>query len=94
MSNETVNMTVHEKEFEVNLIEKDDKIFAKTHINNFGEVRVPDFGGGKERALENLKARVGNILTALEGDDARELRRKEAAQAAAGQAAPAQPTMN
>jgi len=86
MASTTVRMTVHEKEFEVTLTEKDGKVFAKTHVNNFGEVQVPDLGGGKDKALDGLKARVGNILAALESDEARETRRREAAQAAANPA--------
>jgi hypothetical protein len=80
MHTETVRLSVHEKEFEVTLTEKEGKIFAKTHINNFGEIQVPDLGGGKEKALEGMKARIGNILSALEADEAREVRKRDAAQ--------------
>jgi hypothetical protein len=90
MPSQNVSVTVHEKEFEVTLVEKDGKVFAKTHINNFGEVQVPDFGGGRDRALENIKARIGNILAALENDEARVTRKREAAQAAASPAQEAQ----
>lgn len=96
MPTETVRLSVHEKEFEVTLTEKDGKVFAKTHINNFGEVQVPDLGGGRDKALDGLKARVGNILAAMEADEARETRRREAAQAAANSGAvpPAAPSAN
>jgi hypothetical protein len=73
---EKVKVTVHEKEFEVEIQEKQGKSFAKTHINNFGEVTVPDFGGGRAKALENIQARIGNILRALQADENREARRK------------------
>lgn len=76
-SNERMNVTVHEKDFEVEFFEKHGKVFAKSHINNFGEVVVPDFGGGKDRALLNIQARIANILTALLDDEARETRRKQ-----------------
>ncbi|HJT24280.1 MAG TPA: hypothetical protein VJ873_06865 [bacterium] len=74
---EKVKVTIHEKDFEVELFEKDKKCFAKSHINNFGEVMVPDFGGGREKALQNIQARIGNILKAIQSDEAREARRKE-----------------
>ncbi len=86
MPNETVRLSVHEKEFEVVLSEKDGKVFARTHVNNFGEIQVPDLGGGREKALDGLKARIGNILSAMESDEARETRKREAAQAAANPA--------
>jgi hypothetical protein len=76
-ANEKVKVHIHEKDFEVELYEKQDKIFAKTHVNNFGEIVVPDFGGGKERALQNIQARIGNVLIALQADEAREARRKQ-----------------
>jgi hypothetical protein len=76
-NSEKVKVTIHEKDFEVELFEKQGKVFAKAHINNFGEVSVPDFGGGKDRALQNIQARIGNILIALESDEARETRRKQ-----------------
>ncbi len=38
---------------------------------------VPDFGGGREKALQNIQARIGNIMTAMQADEAREARRKE-----------------
>ncbi len=76
-NSEKVNVTIHEKDFEVELFEKQGKVFAKAHINNFGEVSVPDFGGGKDRAIQNIQARIGNILIALESDEARETRRKQ-----------------
>jgi hypothetical protein len=70
-------VTVHEKDFEVEFSEKQGKVFAKTHINNFGEVVVPDFGGGKDRALLNIQARIGNIMAAMQMDEAREARKKQ-----------------
>jgi len=76
-STEKIKVTIHEKDFEVEIFEKQGKVFAKTHINNFGEVSVPDFGGGKDRAVQNIQARIGNILLALESDAAREARRKQ-----------------
>jgi len=72
---ETVNVSVMEKEFSVSLSEKDGKVLAKTHIDHFGEVTVADFGGGREGALKNLRARVSNIMGTLRDDEARELRR-------------------
>jgi hypothetical protein len=74
---EKVKVNIHEKDFEVELFEKQGKVFAKTHVNNFGEVMVPDFGGGRDRALQNIQARIGNIVTAMQSDEARENRRKQ-----------------
>jgi len=74
---EKVKVTIHEKDFEVELFEKQGKVFAKTHVNNFGEVQVPDFGGGKDKAIKNIQARIGNIMTAMQSDEARETRRKQ-----------------
>ena len=74
---EKVKVTIHEKDFEVEIFEKQGKIFAKSHVNNFGEVMVPDFGGGRDRALQNIQARIGNIVTAMQSDEARETRRKQ-----------------
>ncbi|MGH7738924.1 MAG: hypothetical protein ACREL1_02140 [bacterium] len=74
---EKIKVTIHEKDFEVEVFEKQGKVFAKTHINNFGEVSVPDFGGGKDKAIQNIQARIGNILIALESDEAREARLKQ-----------------
>ena len=74
---EKVKVNIHEKDFEVELFEKQGKVFAKAHVNNFGEVQVPDFGGGKEKALKNIQARIGNIMTAMQSDEARETRRKQ-----------------
>jgi hypothetical protein len=76
-SSEKVKINIHEKDFEVEIYEKQGKVFAKTHINNFGEIVVPDFGGGKDRAIKNMQARIGNIVTALQMDEAREARRKQ-----------------
>ena len=76
-STEKVKVTIHEKDFEVEIFEKQGKIFAKSHVNNFGEVMVPDFGGGRDRALQNIQARIGNIVTAMQSDEARETRRKQ-----------------
>jgi hypothetical protein len=74
---EKVKVNIHEKDFEVELFEKQGKVFAKTHVNNFGEVMVPDFGGGRDKALLNIQARIGNIVTAMQSDEARENRRKQ-----------------
>ena len=74
---EKVKVTLLEKDFEVEIFEKQGKVYAKTHINNFGEIVVPDFGGGKEKALENIQTRIGNIVKALTSDDDREVRRKQ-----------------
>lgn len=74
---EKVKVNIHEKDFEIELSEKHGKVFAKTHVNNFGEIIVPDFGGGKEKALKNIQARIGNIVAALQLDEARENRRKQ-----------------
>jgi hypothetical protein len=76
-STEKVKVNIHEKDFEVEIIEKQGKVFAKTHLNNFGEIQVPDFGGGKDKALANIQARIGNIITAMQLDEARETRRKQ-----------------
>ncbi len=76
-ASEKVKVTIHEKDFEVELYEKQGKIFAKTHVNNFGEIQVPDFGGGRDKALRNIQARIGNIMTAMQSDEAREARRKQ-----------------
>ena len=72
---DTVNVNVMEKEFQVALSEKDGKTFAKTHIDHFGEVTVSDFGGGRDGALKNIRARVSNIMGTLREDEAREARR-------------------
>jgi hypothetical protein len=74
---EKVKVTVHEKDFEVSLFNEKGKVFAKTHINNFGEITVPDLGGGKDRALRNMQARIANILTALQDDMDREAKRQQ-----------------
>jgi hypothetical protein len=74
---EKVKVNIHEKDFEIELFEKQGKVFAKAHVNNFGEVMVPDFGGGKEKALKNIQARIGNIVVAMQLDEARENRRKQ-----------------
>ena len=76
-SNEKVRMSIHEKEFEVEVFEKQGKIYAKTHVNNFGEIMVADLGGGKDKALKNIQARIGNIVGALQSDEERENRRKQ-----------------
>jgi hypothetical protein len=72
---ETASINVLEKDFSVTLSEKDGKTYAKTHIDHFGEVSVGDFGGGREGALKNLRARVSNIMNTLRDDEAREARR-------------------
>ncbi len=72
---EKVKVTVHEKEYMVELYLEKGKTFAKTHINNFGEVVVPDFGGGNEKALKNMQARIGNIVGTMMKDEERENRR-------------------
>jgi|GEM_PF-1207382 len=74
---EKVKVTVHEKEFEVVLYEEKGKFFAKSHINNFGEITVPDLGGGKDRALRNMQARIANILTSLQDDLDREAKKQQ-----------------
>ena len=74
---EVVKVTIHERDFEIELFDKQGKVFAKTHVNNFGEIMVPDFGGGREKALQNIQARIGNIITAMASDEARETRRKQ-----------------
>jgi hypothetical protein len=79
-TSEKVKVSVHEKDFEVELFEKQGKFFAKTHVNNFGEVSVADLGGGKEKALKNIQARIGNIVRALQSDEDREARRKQRAE--------------
>ena len=76
-SSEKVKVNIHEKDFEVEIFEKQGKTFAKSHVNNFGEVQVPDFGGGRDRALLNIQARIGNIVMAMLSDEARETRRKQ-----------------
>lgn len=76
-STEKIKVNIHEKDFEVEIFEKQGKVFAKAHVNNFGEVMVPDFGGGREKALQNIQARIGNIVAAMQSDEAREARRKQ-----------------
>ena len=76
-STEKVKVVIHEKDFEVELYEKQGRFFARTHVNDFGEIVVPDFGGGKDRALKNIQARIGNIVAALQSDVDRETRRKQ-----------------
>jgi len=75
-STEKVKVNIHEKDFEIEIFEKQGRVFAKTHVNDFGEIVVPDFGGGKERALKNIQARIGNIVAAMQSDVDREARRK------------------
>ncbi len=79
-TNEKVKVSVHEKEFEIELTEKQGKVFAKTHVNNFGEISVADLGGGKDKALKNIQARIGNVVRALQSDEERENRRKQRAE--------------
>lgn len=79
-TNEKVKVNIHEKEFEVEITEKQGKIFAKAHVNNFGEISVADLGGGKEKALKNIQARIGNVVRALQSDEERENRRKQRAE--------------
>jgi hypothetical protein len=74
---EKLKVSVNEKEYEVEIFEKHGKVYAKTHINNFGEVTVPDFGGGKEKAVKNMEVRINNILKAIVSDDEREARKKQ-----------------
>lgn len=73
---EKKTVRIHEKEFEFELFEKEGKTYAKTHIPLFGDVTVADFGGGAPRAVENLRARVSNILAAQQQDEEREARRR------------------
>ena len=53
-STEKVKVNIHEKDFEIEIFEKQGRVFAKTHVNDFGEIVVPDFGGGKERPEDPL----------------------------------------
>ena len=76
-ASEKVKVSIHEKDFEVEISEKQGKFFAKCHVNNFGEVMVSDFGGGRDKALRNIQARIGNIVVAMQSDEAREARRKQ-----------------
>ncbi len=76
-STEKVKVNIHEKDFEIEIFEKQGRVFAKTHVNDFGEIVVPDFGGGRERALKNIQARIGNIVAAMQSDVDRETRRKQ-----------------
>ncbi len=79
-TSEKVKISVHEKEFEIEVSEKQGKFFAKAHVNNFGEISVADLGGGKEKALKNIQARIGNVVRALQMDEDRETRRKQRAE--------------
>jgi hypothetical protein len=74
---EKIKVSINEKEYEIEIFEKHGKVYAKTHINNFGEVTVPDFGGGKEKAIKNMEVRISNILKAITSDDDREARKKQ-----------------
>ncbi len=74
---EKSKVTVHEKEFEVSLFEEKGKFFARAYVNHIGEITVPDLGGGKDRALRNLQARIANLLTAAQDDLDRETRRQQ-----------------
>jgi hypothetical protein len=87
-----LRVTVLEKEFEIELNEKDGKFFAKTHIDHFGEIVVSDFGGGRDGAVKNVRARICNILGTLREDEAREARRNQPAADAAAAAPAATPT--
>ena len=53
---------VGEKEFEVEVRREDGKVFAEMELHGFGQISVPDMGGGEEAALEGLKIRLSNIL--------------------------------
>jgi hypothetical protein len=79
-ANEKVKVNIHEKDFEIELYEKQGKFYAKTQVNPFGEVVVADLGGGKEKALKSIQARIGNIVGALKSDEDRENRRKQHAE--------------
>jgi len=79
-SSEKVKISIHEKDFEIELYEKQGKFYAKTQVNHFGEVVVADLGGGREKALKGIQARVGNIVGALQSDLDRETRRKQRAE--------------
>lgn len=73
---EKVKVNIHEKDFEVEISEKQGKFYAKCHVNNFGEVTVADFGGGRDKALKSIQARIGNIVAAMQSDEERQARRK------------------
>ena len=79
-ANEKVKVNIHEKDFEIELYEKQGKFYAKTLVNPFGEIVVADLGGGKEKALKSIQARIGNIVGALKSDEDRENRRKQHAE--------------
>ena len=79
-ANEKVKVNIHEKDFEVEIYEKHGKFYAKTQVAQFGEVIVADLGGGKEKALKSIQARIGNIMGALKSDEDRETRRKQHAE--------------
>ncbi len=74
---EKLKVMVHEKEYEVVLFEEKGKVFARAHINNFGEITVPDLGGGRDRALRNVQARIANVLSALQEDLDREEKKRQ-----------------
>jgi hypothetical protein len=74
---EKVKITIHETDFEIVLFEEKGKVFAKAYINNFGEIIVPDLGGGKDRALRNIQAHIANILAALQNDLDREAKKQQ-----------------
>jgi hypothetical protein len=74
---EKLKVTVHEKEFEVSLFEEKGKFFARAYMNQIGEITVPDLGGGRDRALRNIQARIANLLTAAQDDLDRETRRQQ-----------------
>ncbi len=77
---EKISVNVHEKDYEVELYEKQGKFYAKTNLNNFGEIVVAGVGGGKENALKGIQARIGNIVTSLQSDEDRENRLKQRAE--------------
>ncbi len=59
---ETRTVTVFEREFKVELRHADGKVFAEMDLPGFGQLSVPDMGGGEEAALEGIRLRIHNYL--------------------------------
>ena len=51
-----------EREFDVELRREEGKVFAEVELPGFGQLSVPDMGGGEDAALEGLRMRISNIL--------------------------------
>lgn len=74
---ETRTIQVHERNFDVHLFEENGKVYAKTHLPLIGEIKVADFGKGKEGAVRQIAARIGNFLKVQEEEEERKAKREQ-----------------